>query len=178
MHEDSLIAQRIVHDHMKSLKLESYEAKVTKSCLDNGNSARRRYFDALKQNSVSNQRSEQQTKIDSINEEINLENQEISLLETAIDDTRKNADTLAEKALIRTTFGEMKSSLSQSNVLKRTANEKQEELDKQLGKKKVLLEKKQGFELIFFIVIFGIFSCFLTFRDKCKSFGRCFWLLF
>ena len=87
MHEDSLIAQRIVHDHMKSLKLESYEAKVTKSCLDNVNSARRRYFDALKQNSVSNQRSEQQTKIDSINEEINLVNYEISLLGTTTDDT-------------------------------------------------------------------------------------------
>ena len=58
MHEDSLIAQRIVHDHMKSLKLEAYEVKVTKSCLDNVNSARRRYFDALKQKSVSNQRSE------------------------------------------------------------------------------------------------------------------------
>ena len=127
MHEDSLVAQRIVHDHMKSLKLEADEVKVTKSCLDSVNSARRRYFDVLKQKSVSNQRSERQTKIDSINEEINLVNQEISLLETTIDDTRKNADTLAEKALMRTTFAEMKSSLSQSNVLKRAANEKQEE---------------------------------------------------
>ena len=58
MHEDSLIAQRIVQDHVKSLKLEAYEVKVTKTCLDNANSARRRYFDALKQKSVSNQRSE------------------------------------------------------------------------------------------------------------------------
>ena len=47
---------------------------------------------------------------------------------TTIDDIRKNADTLAEKALMRTTFAEMKSSLSESNVLKR-ANEKQEKLD-------------------------------------------------
>ena len=83
IHEDSLIAQRISHDHMKSLKFEAYEVKVTKSCFDNVNSARRRYFDALKQKSVSNQHSEWQTKIDSIiNEEINLVNQEISLLET------------------------------------------------------------------------------------------------
>ena len=58
MHEDSLIAQMIVYDHVKSLKLEAYEVKVTKSCLDNANSARRRYFDALKQKPVSNQRSE------------------------------------------------------------------------------------------------------------------------
>ena len=72
----------------------------------------------LKQKSVSNQCSEQKTKIDSINEEINLVNQEISLLETTSDDTRKNADTLADKALMRTTFTEMKSSLNQSNVLK------------------------------------------------------------
>ena len=144
MHEDSLIAQRIVHDHVKSLKLEAYEVKVTKTCLDNANSARRRYFDALKQKSVSNQRSERQTKIDSINEEINLVNQKISLLETTINYTRKNADTLAEKALMRTTFAEMKSSLSQSNVLKRAANEKQEELDKQLEKKKVLLKKSKA----------------------------------
>ena len=57
-------------------------------------------------------------------------NQEISLFESTIDDTRKNADTFAEKALMRTTFVEMKSSLSQSNVLKRAASEKQEELDK------------------------------------------------
>ena len=48
MHEDSLIAQRIVHDHMKSLKHESYEVKVSKSCHDNVISARKRYFDALK----------------------------------------------------------------------------------------------------------------------------------
>ena len=116
MHEDSLIVQRIVHEHVKSLKLEVYEVKVTKSCLDNVNSARRRYFDALKQKSVLNQRSEPQTKIDSINQEINLINQEISLLETTVDDTRKKADTLAE--MMRTTFAEMKSSLSQSNVLK------------------------------------------------------------
>ena len=79
------------------MKLESYEVKVTKSCIDNVNSARRRYFDVLKQKIVSNQRSERQTKIDSINEEINLVNQEISLLETIIDDTRKNADTFPEK---------------------------------------------------------------------------------
>ena len=72
MHEDSLVAQRIVHDHMKSLKLEADEVKVTKSCLDSVNSARRRYFDVLKQKSVSNQRSERQTKIDSINEKINF----------------------------------------------------------------------------------------------------------
>ena len=104
MHEDSLTAQRIIHNHMKSMKLEAYEVKVTKSCLDNVSSARRRYFDALKRKSVSSQRSERQTKIDSINEEIKLVNQEISLLETAINDTRKNADTLAEKALMRTTF--------------------------------------------------------------------------
>ena len=44
------------------------------------NSARRRYFDVLKQKSVSNQRSERQTKIDSNNAEINSVNQEISLL--------------------------------------------------------------------------------------------------
>ena len=89
MHEDSLIAQRIIRDHMKSLKLESYEVKVSKSCHDNVISTRRRYFDALKKDSVSNQCYERQTKIDSINEEINLVNQEISLLETTIDDTRK-----------------------------------------------------------------------------------------
>ena len=71
-------------------------------------------------------------------------NQEISLLKTTIDETRKNADILAEKALMRTTFAEMKSSLSQSNVLKRAANEKQEELDKQLEKKKVLLKKSKA----------------------------------
>ena len=35
MNEDSLIAQRIIHDPMKSLKLEAYEVKVTKNCLDN-----------------------------------------------------------------------------------------------------------------------------------------------
>ena len=114
IHEDSLIVQRIFHDYMK---LEAFEVKATKSCLDNVNSARRRYFDVLKQKSVSNQSSEWQTKIDSINEEINLVNQEISLLETTIDNPRKNAVTLAEKALMRTTFAEMKSSLSQSNVL-------------------------------------------------------------
>ena len=148
---------------MKSLKLEAYEVKVTKSCLDNVNSARKRYCHALKQKSVSNQSSVRQTKIDSINEEINLVNQEISLLETTINNTRKNADTLTEKALIRTTFAEMKSSLSQSNVLKRAANEKLEELDKQLEKKKVLLKKKQGFQLIFFIAFVGIFSCFFNF---------------
>ena len=58
MHEDSLTVQRIVQDHVKSLKLEAYEVKVTKTCLDNANTARRRYFDALIQKSVSNQRSE------------------------------------------------------------------------------------------------------------------------
>ena len=89
-------------------------------------------------------------------------NQEISLLKTTIDETRKNADILAEKALTRTTFAEMKSSLSQSNVLKRAANEKQEELDKQ-EKRKCYFKKKQGFELIVFIVFVGIFSCFFSF---------------
>ena len=48
---------------------------------------------------------------------------------TTIDDTRTNADILAEKALMRTALAEMKSSLSESNVLKRAANEKQEKLD-------------------------------------------------
>ena len=52
MHEDGFIVQRIVHDHMKSLKLEAYEVKVTKSRLDNVNSASRRYFVALKQKSI------------------------------------------------------------------------------------------------------------------------------
>ena len=48
---------------------------------------------------------------------------------TIINNTRKNADTLAEKALMRTTFAEMKSSLSQPNILQQAANEKQEKLD-------------------------------------------------
>ena len=48
---------------------------------------------------------------------------------TTIDDKRKNADTLAEKALMRTTFTEIKISLSESNFLKRAANQKQEKLD-------------------------------------------------
>ena len=61
------------------------------------------------------------------------------LLETTIDSKRKNADILAQKALMRITFAEMKSQLRQSNVLKRAPNEKQEELDKQFEKKKVLL---------------------------------------
>ena len=67
---------------------------------------------------------------------------------TTIDDRSKNADTLAEKALMRTTFAEMKSSLSESNVLKRAANEKQEELDTVNSQKnrKCFLKKKQGFE--------------------------------
>ena len=44
---------------------------------------------------------------------------------------------------MRTTLAEMKSSLSESNVLKRAANEKQEKLDTvNSQKKKVLLEKK------------------------------------
>ena len=43
---------------------------------------------------------------------------------------------------MRTTFANMKKSSSQPNVVKRAANEKLEELDKQLEKKKVLLEKK------------------------------------
>ena len=47
---------------MKSLKPEAYEINVTKSCLNNVNSSRRRYFDALKQKSVPNQRSERQKK--------------------------------------------------------------------------------------------------------------------
>ena len=97
MHEDSLIAQRIVQDHVKSLKLEAYEVKVTKTCLDNANSARRRCFDVLKQKFVSNKCSERWL-LSTTQEKIQIYWQ--------------------KKAFMRTTLAEMKSSLSESNVLK------------------------------------------------------------
>ena len=49
LHTESLIAQRHIHDHMRSYDLQAHDLDITRELLDSASSVRKRYFQSQKE---------------------------------------------------------------------------------------------------------------------------------
>ena len=142
LHTESLIAQRHIHDHMRSYDLQAHGLDITRELLDSASSARKRYFQSQKERSLAKEKTSKDCQVAELNEEISKLNTEAMLLKSTISDLQKNSDKALLDAQKKKTFAEMRNEIPKANALKRAVTEKQEELDKALAKKKFLLRKK------------------------------------
>ena len=70
LHTESLIAQRLINDHMVFHGLKSNEIKITNKLLDHVKQARSRYFSSQKERSLQGLKSLRDMKITEINQQI------------------------------------------------------------------------------------------------------------
>ena len=142
LNNESLIAQRIVTDHMRQKGLQSYQLNITQKLLKHVKCARSRYFSAQNERAQCNVKNKRQLDIQEIEKEIVSTSEHILLLESTISQLNKEADLVAFEAEKKKTHSEMKYALAKSNGLKRAATEKQQEMETSIKKKKELIERK------------------------------------
>ena len=138
----TLIAQRIVHDHMCSEGIKAHELNINPSLLGHVKDARKRYFADQQERSSQKSKSERDEKLKAVNADIADFNQQISLLEKTVISLKTQADQFSFQAEETNCLETMKATISKSNALKRAATEKQEKLEELVTKKKKLVEKK------------------------------------
>ena len=141
LHTESLIAQRHIHDHMRSYDLQADDLDITHELLDSGSSARKCYFQSQKERSLVKEKSSKDCQQAELNEEILKLNTKATLLKLTIQ-TFKKVQTRHCWMHRKNSFSEMRNEIMKANALKRAATEKEEELDKTLAKIKVFIEKK------------------------------------
>ena len=128
LHDESLIAQRIVSDHMTWNQIKSYELKITRNLLKHVKEARSRYFSSLKEKSLHHVESQHEEKLKAITDEIVSVNEHIFSLELTICQLREDGDKFSFEAETKTLLEEIKSTIAKSNALKRTADDKEAEV--------------------------------------------------
>ena len=138
----TLVAQRIVHDHMSSEELKPHELKITSALMGHVKEARKRYFADQEERSQKTLKSDRAIKLETINRDIADFNQQIHVLESTIVQLKADADKFSFQAEQQTSLEQIKSTITKSNALKRVAAEKQEKLNEIAVKKKKLMEKK------------------------------------
>ena len=142
LHEESIKRQRIVIDHMESNNLDAFEVPIDQKLIKSVKGSHAKYVSDLaekKKKTIENERSK---KLEELSKDIRKLDQKKDLLESTIADLKKDSDEYSMKAENQTNIKDMKQSITKSNALKRAATEKQEELDKCLKEKKILLDKK------------------------------------
>jgi hypothetical protein len=139
---ESLIAQRVIHDHMIFHKEQPHSIKITAKLQNSVRQARGKYFNSQKERSLSSLKSLRDEKAQELNEEIGSMNKTISLTEQSIKSMRATADDYVFQAEIESDLGEMKNFVAKASALKRGAEEKQSVLDELVEKKRMLMKKK------------------------------------
>ena len=84
LHTESLIAQRDIHDHMRSDDLQAHDFDITRELLDSVSSARKRYFQGQKERSLAKKKFSKDCQLAELNEEISKLNTEAPLLKLTI----------------------------------------------------------------------------------------------
>ena len=127
---------------MRNYDLQAHDLDITRELLDSVSSARKCYFQSQKERSLAKEKTSKDCQLAELNEEILKLNTEAMLLRLTISDLQKSSDKALLDAQKKQTHAEMKNEITKANALRRAATEKQEELDKTLTKKKLLLRKK------------------------------------
>ena len=139
---ESLVAQRVIHDHMVYNELQPHTLPITSKLLVHVRQARANYFTKQHERSLKKIESERDLKLKHTNEEITSINQNIKQLQETIHSMKMTADEYAIKAEQAQNFKETKNLISKCNALKRGASEKQTHLDGLLIKKQALIKSK------------------------------------
>ena len=108
---DSLAAQHIVHDHVVYHELQPHSICFTTKMLANVKEARSRYFADQKESSVLEVRTDRDTKVQNINENINTVNKEIAQLNEAVSNLIRSSDEYVLEGEHKTDPNELKSLL-------------------------------------------------------------------
>ena len=98
LNNESLIAQRIVTDHMRQKGLQSYQLNITQKLLKHVKCARSRYFSAQNERAQCNVENKRQLDIQEIEKEIVSTSEHILLLEPTISHLNKEPDLVAFEA--------------------------------------------------------------------------------
>ena len=142
MSSDTLVAQRIIHDHMLSHNIKPRQIETSSRLIELVKNARRNYFLELKEKGVKKLKSDADVQREKLNEEIEDTNHQIKLLESTVEQLKADADKFSFKTEKKTSLADIKATISKANAMKRAASEKQEMLDKLCVKKKHMIERK------------------------------------
>ena len=140
---ESLVSQRMVYDHMKVNALNAEDVEITPQLRQSVKGATQRYLSHLGEKKMAKVRSEKTFKRKAVQDEIIKVNRKKAMLETSIEELRKDADKYAIDAEKVCKIEEMKILLSKSNSFRRTVKEKEDELKDCQYKIKELLKKKE-----------------------------------
>ena len=124
MKAESLMAQRIVNDHMKANDLESYELNISPELRRSVKSSRQAYSNYLQNQKKEEKETKKSKKRKLVEEEIAEVKRKRNMLSATIDDLQKDVDKFAAEAEKSSSFEKMKSLLAKSNSFRVTAKEK------------------------------------------------------
>ena len=137
MKAESLIAQPCIKEFMLANNYSAHTVPITEKLMDNSKSSSQRYKAYLEEQRQSKKEAEQSKEMLDLDEELLSLNIDMKLLKDAIIEYQNETDKFAIEAEKRKNF----ELLTMSNSLKRSAKDKQPELDN-LVKKSDALKKK------------------------------------
>ena len=143
LQESSLIAQRRVVDYMDANCYEPYNFPMKKDLIQSVRNSYKKYSQSVAEKRKENVQKEKQKKAQPLSSEISSLEKKKILLETTINDLRKESDKLGFEAEKASKLDLLKLLVTKSNALKRAANDKQLELEECIEKKRQLLEAKE-----------------------------------
>ena len=137
MQNKTLVAQRIVHDHVVSENMKPQDLQITKRLMELVKDTRKSYFLHLKEKGLKKLKADAVEKREKINDEIEDTNHQIKLLKETVAKLKADGDKYSFEAEKKT---------STASTLKRAAVEKQELTDKLSAKKRCLIKKRLIFK--------------------------------
>ena len=142
---ETLVAQRIVHDHMLSHSIKPYQTEINSRMMELVKNARKCYLLELKEKGLKKLKTSLYVGGEKLNEEIEDTNSQFKLLESTVEQLKADADKFSFAAEKKTSLVDFKATISKANAMKIAASKKQEMLQKLQNKKKQIMEIK--FEL-------------------------------
>ena len=142
LQESSLIAQRRVVDCMDANCYEPYNFPMKKDLIQSVRNSYKKYSQSVAEKRKNVQK-QKQKKAQPLSSEISSLEKKKILLETTINDLRKESDNLGFEAEKASKLDLLKLLVTRFNALKRAANDTQLELEECIEKKRQLLETKE-----------------------------------
>ena len=142
MSSETLVAQRIVHDHMLSHNIKPYQIEINSRMMELVKNARKSYFLELKEKGLKNLKTNVEVQREKRNEEVEDNNCQIKLPESTVEQLKGDAGKFSFAVEKETSLVDIKVTISKANTMKRAASENQEILEKLQNKMKGIMEMK------------------------------------
>ena len=146
MCSETLVAQRIVHDHMLSHNIKPYQIEINSKMRELVKNARKSYFLELKEKGLKNLKTNVEVQREERNEEVEDNNCQINcqikLPESTVEQLKSDADKFSFAVEKKTSLVDIKATISKANTMKRAASENQKILEKLQNKMKGIMGMK------------------------------------